>query len=371
MTAVVLAAVAAAASGYLLYTNEIGSRRAGDEASVQARLDAVERRLAAGAESAAGVDQVDQLRERLAQVEESTATAAAATAAIEAQLHTMRGEIGALQSAARAREVAALREIHGLADAVAQLQLDAAQARNADAWRLAEAEHLLVIANQRLQLGRDAAVARRALALADDILRQLGDPGLAAARGYIAEEIAALAQAAQVDVAGVLHQLAALARAAQALPLAGDALVGAAPAVVADSAAGSTVAAVPDSTVESAAGSGWFAASKILLADLGGLVQVETIDADAPPLPAETRALMRANAALLVEAAGLAFLRGEADIYAERMASAGAWVGAHFAAGDATRDWQARRAALAAARPVVELPDISRSLRALRRAAGR
>lgn len=363
VTAVALAAVAAAASGYLIYTSEIGPRLAGG--GVEARLAAVERRLAEG-ESAAGAD---QLSTRLAQVEESAAGAVAAAAAVEAQLHTVRGEIGALQAAAREREQAALREIHGLADAVAALQIDAARSRSADAWRLAEVEHLLVIANQRLQLGREVGPARRALALADDMLRQLADPGLAMARALIAEEIAALDQAAQVDVAGVLHQLAALARQAMALPLAGDALAGIAPApqTVADAAA----VAAPAADSDSGDGGIW-AASKNLLADLGGLVQVETIDAAPPALPAETRALIRANAALLVESAGLAFLRAERAVYAARMAAAAAWVGAHFDAGAAaTRDWRARLAALAAVPAAAELPDISRSLRAVRAAAGR
>jgi len=329
---------------------------------VESRLAAVERRLGAQGDSAAAIE---RLTSRIAQVENADATAAAA------ELQTVRGEISALQSASREREQAALREIHGLADAVAQLQIDAA--RDAGAWRLAEAEHLLIIANQRLQLGGDVAVARRALALADDILRDLADPGLAAARGFIAEEVTALEQAARVDVAGVLHRLAALARQVDALPLAGGVRVGAtAASTVTDATV--TDATVTDSTVTDTVADGWWAAGKTLLADLGDLVQVESIDADAPPplLPAETRALIRANAALLVEAAGLAFLRADAAVYAERMQAAGAWVTAHFDANaDATRDWQARRAALAAAPVAAQWPDISRSLRALRAAAGR
>jgi len=366
-----MAAAALAASGYLIYANEIGPRLAGagdaaDLAGVESRLAAVERRLGAQGDSAAAIE---RLTSRIAQVENADATAAAA------ELQTVRGEISALQSASREREQAALREIHGLADAVAQLQIDAA--RDAGAWRLAEAEHLLIIANQRLQLGGDVAVARRALALADDILRDLADPGLAAARGFIAEEVAALEQAARVDVAGVLHRLAALARQVDALPLAGEVQVGAtAASTVTDATVTDATVAdtVTDATVTDTVADGWWAAGKTLLADLGDLVQVESIDADAPPplLPAETRALIRANAALLVEAAGLAFLRADAAVYAERMQAAGAWVTAHFDANaDATRDWQARRAALAAAPVAAQWPDISRSLRALRAAAGR
>lgn len=359
LTAVVLAVLAVlalAASGYLLYTGEIRPRLAGESTAVGARLDAVETRLRAQADAAAQNDARDaRLAARLEQIEAGLGrldAAAAQAAADDAQA----------QAAAQQR-ARAMRE---LTDAVAALRADAAR-RDRGAWHVAEAEHLLVIANQRLQLGGDAALARRALALADERLRRAADPALTAARARIAEEIAALDQAARVDAAGVLHKLAALARAADALPLAGDALT--APAAQPSTAGESnTVAAAAESTT-TADSAGWLAAGKNLLADLGGLVQVETIDADAPPiLPAGTRALIRANAALILQAAQAAFLRGDGAVYAERMAAAADWVGAYFTDSAATRDWLAQLQALAAVSPAPAWPDISGSLRALRAA---
>lgn len=350
--ATVLAVVAVAASGYLIYTGEIRPRLAGASdagTGTGARLDAVEKRLRAQADSAAQIDarvdtRLDQIETQLGQLDAAAAAAAAAAA----------------QSQASAQHLA--RAMQELSDAVAALRADAAT-RDRGAWHAAEAAHLLVIANQRLQLGGDAALARRALEFADDRLRRAADPALTPVRARIAEEIAALDQTPRVDTAGVLHKLAALARAVDALPLAGDALAGAAPAAQASTAAESKTAAA-DST-------GWLAAGKNLLADLGGLVQVETIDADAPPvLPAETRALVRANAALMLQAAQVAFLQGDGAVYAERMAAAADWVGAYFPASAATRDWLARLQELAAVSPAPALPDISGSLRALRAAAG-
>lgn len=360
LTAVVLAVLAVlalAASGYLLYTGEIRPRLAGESTAAGARFDAVETRLRAQADAAAQNDARDaRLAARLEQIEAGLGrldAAAAQAAADDAQA----------QAAAQQR-ARAMRE---LTDAVAALRADAAR-RDRGAWHVAEAEHLLVIANQRLQLGGDAALARRALALADERLRRAADPALTAARARIAEEIAALDQAARVDAAGVLHKLAALARAADALPLAGDALT--APAAQPSTAGESnTVAAAESTTVAAADSAGWLAAGKNLLADLGGLVQVETIDADAPPiLPAGTRALIRANAALILQAAQAAFLRGDGAVYAERMAAAADWVSAYFTDSAATRDWLAQLQALAAVSPAPAWPDISGSLRALRAA---
>lgn len=355
-----LAVVAVAASGYLIYTGEIRPRLAGESdagTGTGARLDAVEKRLRAQADAAAQIDarvdaRLDQIETQLGQLDAAAAAAAA----------------GAAQSQASAQHLA--RAMQELSDAVDALRADAA-GRDRGAWHAAEAAHLLVIANQRLQLGGDAALARRALEFADDRLRRAADPALTPVRARIAEEIAALDQTPPVDTAGVLHKLAALARAVAELPLAGDALAGAAPAAPVATAGESNTAGESKTVATAADSTGWLAAGKNLLADLGGLVQVETIDADAPPvLPAETRALVRANAALMLQAAQVAFLQGDGAVYAERMAAAADWVGAYFPASAATRDWLARLHELAAVSPAPALPDISGSLRALRAAAG-
>ncbi|MDD9855707.1 MAG: uroporphyrinogen-III C-methyltransferase, partial [Gammaproteobacteria bacterium] len=84
------------------------------------------------------------------------------------------------------------------------------------------------------------------------------------------------------------------------------------------------------------------------------------------------RAAIYANARLILEAAQLAFLRGDEAVYAERMGAAAAWVGAHFAAESAAaRAWLAGLDELARVSPAPRLPDISGSLQALRAATGR
>ena len=376
MAAAGLAVAAVLASGYIVYESEIKPRLAaagiidgggadidGGGDTVDARLETIEKRLRAHADAAARVDaRLDAVAAQRGRLDATDATVAALDARLQA-----------LQTADAQRE-RALRE---LAVTVAAVRAEAARLGNAEAWRLAEAEHLLVIANQRLRLGGDAALARRALWLADDILRQAADPAYATVRARIAEEITALDQAAPADAAGVLRKLAALAAAVEELPLAGDALAGfdsAAMATSADATAPETPAAAESTAGESENPStGWLAAGKNLLSDLGALVQVETIDAEARPvLSAELRAAIYANARLILEAAQLAFLRGDEAVYAERMTAAAAWVTAHFAAeSTAARAWLVRLQELARVSPSPQLPDISGSLQALRAVSGR
>jgi len=364
------------ASGYLVYESEIKPRLAaagiidggggidGGGDTVDARLEAIEKRLRAQADAAARLDaRLDAVAAQRGRLD----AADAAVAALDARLQ-------ALQTADAQRE----RAVRELAVTVAAVRAEAARLGNAEAWRLAEAEHLLVIANQRLRLGGDAALARRALWLADDILRQAADPAYATVRARLAEEITALDQAAPADAAEVLRKLAALAAAVEELPLAGDALAGFDSATVPETGA-TTVPETTATAAESTAGesenpsTGWLAAGKNLLSDLGALVQVETIDAEARPvLSAELRAAIYANARLILEAAQLAFLRGDEAVYAERMGAAAAWVGAHFAAeSTAARAWLAGLDELARVSPSPQLPDISGSLQALRAATGR
>lgn len=376
-----MAVAAVLASGYIVYESEVKPRLAAagiidgggtdidtvDGDAIDARLETIEKRLRAHADAAARVDaRLDAVAAQRGRLDAADATVAALDARLQA-----------LQTADAQRE-RALRE---LAVTVAAVRAEAARLGNAEAWRLAEAEHLLVIANQRLRLGGDAALARRALWLADDILRQAADPAYATVRARLAEEITALDQAAPADAAEVLRRLAALAAAVEELPLAGDALAGFDSAATlpetGDAAAPETPAAA--AAAESTAGesenpsTGWLAAGKNLLSDLGALVQVETIDAEARPvLSAELRAAIYANARLILEAAQLAFLRGDEAVYAERMGAAAAWVGAHFAAeSTAARAWLAELDELARVSPSPRLPDISGSLQALRATVGR
>jgi len=91
------------------------------------------------------------------------------------------------------------------------------QARSA--WLLAEAEYFLRIANAQLNLAGNVEVSLRALALADEKLRDLADPGLTRVRSLLSDEQTALRAVPQPDAEGIVLALGSLARTLDTLPL--------------------------------------------------------------------------------------------------------------------------------------------------------
>jgi uroporphyrin-3 C-methyltransferase len=103
-----------------------------------------------------------------------------------------------------------------------QQRIDAIQGGTFDArrqWLEAEAQYYLSVANSELQLGGRWDNALTALGLADDRLRETGDPGLAGVRAQIADDILALESVRLVDVAGLAHSLSRLSARVTQLPL--------------------------------------------------------------------------------------------------------------------------------------------------------
>ena len=299
-------------------------------------------------------DQIQQLRDdALAQRDATTArwdTATAQRDAATARWQTMRREADAL-----ADTVAGLR---------AELRTVGAElGRNATRRSLQEAEGLMVIADQRLQLSADVERAARALKFADRRLERLADPGLGPVREILADEIAALENAATVDVAGTLTALAALSHSVDDLPLAGDAQEeGNKPSSAAHS------SATASATDTAPSDSSLWATGKNFLADLGALVQVERDGRPVAPIQsAELRLMIFEKTGLILESCQLAFLRGQKAVYDARMAAARHWVTANFDTESAeVSAWLAQWATLAAVSPEPELPDSFASLEALR-----
>ena len=83
-------------------------------------------------------------------------------------------------------------------------------ASDRESWLLAEAGHLLRLANQRLVMAGDPVAAEALLNGADSVLRDLNDPDLHGVRAAVAADIAALRAVPEVDVEGIYLRLAAL-----------------------------------------------------------------------------------------------------------------------------------------------------------------
>jgi uroporphyrin-3 C-methyltransferase len=90
-----------------------------------------------------------------------------------------------------------------------------------DDWKLAEVEYLLRLAHQRIVLSNDASGAKQLLQTADDILFALGYSDLYAVRKQLAQDIAAVSNAANTDKEGVYLQLLAIAAQASSVPFSG------------------------------------------------------------------------------------------------------------------------------------------------------
>jgi uroporphyrin-3 C-methyltransferase len=154
----------------------------------------------------------------LAVVETGVPPPAAATADVDALRR-------ALDDAARVNR--AMREqLLGLTQRVGLLEdglsgIERGAAPGIDAVRLAEADFLLRLGEQRLRLFADVAGAREAYALADSQLSEVSDPRVTSVRQTLALERDALAAVAVADLAVILARLDALADGVADWPLRG------------------------------------------------------------------------------------------------------------------------------------------------------
>lgn len=254
-----------------------------------------------------------------------------------------------LQSAQRAQEA----RVHELDTAFASLRTRLGGDRGG--WIVAEAEYLLSIANQRARLSGDRTTALAALRAADRRLAVLADPAFHPVRVRIAQEISALKALPAVDRAGLDARLEALIRQAATLPVAGSA---AAPVAHPGKAGG-------------AGTHGWREALKALGTSLRSLVVIRRVDHPPQPMLApDQRWFLHQNLRLELEGARLALLQGDAAGYRSSLKTAGRWVAAYFdRQAPATRAVDGELQKLAAAPVAVKLPDLSGSLRLLRRLA--
>jgi len=91
-----------------------------------------------------------------------------------------------------------------------QEELGRFSASDRNSWLLAEAGHLLRLANQRLVMAQDPVAALALLSSADAVLREIDDPALHPVRAALAADIAALRAVPRVDIEGIYLRLAAL-----------------------------------------------------------------------------------------------------------------------------------------------------------------
>ncbi len=236
-------------------------------------------------------------------------------------------------------------------------KIDSDFIRNRSGWALAEAEQLLVIANNRLQLARDVRSALLALRAADQQLNHLANPNLLPTRRDLAHEINLLESLDKTDISGITLRLSVLADSIDRLPLAIEIRMKEptnSPAID-NGDAGHT--------------SGWRQSVRDLWKDLMSLVRIrDNIEIQRPLLPPEQQYFVRENLRLMLYGAQSALLQSNIAIYQQNLKTASRIVKEFFDLNSSLVSAMDNEIAkLQNAKITADLPNISASLTSLRR----
>ena len=301
---------------------------------------------------------VDRLVTHQSQVSEAVATLRRQG---EDDRNALRFDLQALTQAQATERAQRQKELESLADIVAKTRPEMGLVR--DDWLLQEVAQLLLLANQRLALTGDVALAQKALALAADRLKALTGPQILKIRRALLQEQAHLGQVTPVDVTGISLVLAALAESVGDLPLNGDS-----DRPQWSDSDDSAQSSVLDKPADDADGeSSVRAFSRKVLSDLGDLVRVRRVDETRPPkLDTAARFLAYENLRLQLVGAQLALLRRDAGVFQENLKQARIWLSDYFDPGSPLPRFDTQLAELQQAKVVLSFPDISGSLTLLR-----
>ncbi len=224
-------------------------------------------------------------------------------------------------------------------------------------WLLAEAEYLLRIANQRLQLEKDWSSALSMLQAADNVLVEAKNPRMNSVRALIADEVIALRKAPSLDVQGAVLRLQALQKELPALPWIPNKY-----SVQKNNSSQQTATENITADVQNEA---WYVRvwNKISNA-LTGLVRIRVHQDGAPqPLSPDQQYYLEQNMHLMLEQAQAALLREEEDLYQHSLQRVVEWMQNYLIVEDASTE-----AALLSVQELLEWPvaparpDISGSL---------
>ncbi|MGQ7272746.1 uroporphyrinogen-III C-methyltransferase [Marinobacter sp. V034] len=268
---------------------------------------------------------------------------------LNSQMQAIRAEIGAQQT---------LTSEHGRQiDHNARALLEAGNRTRTD-WLLAEAEYLLRIGNQRLQIEQDYRGALSALQAADTVLKETEDAGVYPIRKQVAREVLALKSIEDVDRTGLYLQLEA------AIDVVGN-LTDRALSIEASTAFTQQLEQDPEQLKERGAlAVGW----AVIKETLSKAISIRRLDEPVKPLLSpDQSAYARLNMRLMLEEAEMAVLRGNQTLYERALLKADGWLASWY---------DSSHSAVVALREDIgelskkninpELPDISSSLNLLK-----
>jgi uroporphyrin-III C-methyltransferase len=283
-----------------------------------------------------------EVAERLAGVETTTQTTGKAQTDLATELRDAQARTTLLETR--------IGESQAQQAALEALYRDLAPSR--DEIALSEIEQVLLVASQQLQLAGNVPSALTALQLADAKLQRLDRPQFVALRRALAKDMDQLKAVPYVDVTGLSVKLDQAIAAVGTLPLAMDERL-------------PPPAAAAPPPAEMPAWQRFFAD---LWGDMKQLVRIETSDRPAAPLLLPSQQyFLRENLRLRLLSARIALVNHDDASFKADVAASAAWVGQYF--DTRTKPVQTLQATLKqmAATPLGgEMPDLSRSLEALR-----
>lgn len=217
-------------------------------------------------------------------------------------------------------------------------------------WALAEVEYLFQLANQRTSLANDAVGAAKALALADEKLRDVNDYRLQALRELVAEESLALGALTKIDIAGMAAEMQSAINAVDSLRVVRG------PKLQSQDPMSNTGADLSERA-------DWQDAVSDIWQQVKSLVVIrQQTDAPKVVLMPEQRYFLYQNLKLKLETSRFALLSGNQSVFDSSLTSAIEWLEWYFT-GDSRDALLNSLKSLQAQNIVVDIPDISGSLR--------
>jgi uroporphyrin-3 C-methyltransferase len=220
-----------------------------------------------------------------------------------------------------------------------------------DELALTEVEQVLVLASQQLALAGNVQAALAAMQLADGKLARMDRPQLTALRRSLARDMDELKAVPFVDVVGISAKLDQAIAMVDSLPLAKDERLPS-----------------PQPEAPPANEPSWIKLLRDIWADAKTLVRIEVSDRPPAPLVSPPQAyFLRENLRLRLLAARLALLSRDDKSFRSDLNAANAWVARYFdTRAKPVQVMSSTFTQLAATQMPAAVPDLSRSLEALR-----
>ncbi|WP_250655669.1 uroporphyrinogen-III C-methyltransferase [Alkalimarinus coralli] len=296
------------------------------------------------------VQQIEQLKFQLSHITKDDGTLKESLNRLESQIGKHRTDL-LTQNRAVSDQMATLRRQteHNA------MQLAKVGGQSRTDWLLAEAEYLIRLANQRLNMERDAIGAEAILNAANSVLAESDDPGLYIIRKQLSKDILALQRVSKIDREGIYLQLEALLDLVDKLDQSH---------YQTQRLESFTAEAVADDNTQATKENQFSRLLDQTLSELKQLVVIRRLDEQVEPLLAPDQVYyLQQNLRLMIEQAELALLDRNQQIYLRSLAKAEKWIKTYFSQNkDDTALLLNTLNDLQAHKINPDLPDISQSL---------